>query len=188
MPTKRPNYFVITGGPGAGKTTIIEALRARGYASAEEAGRAIVRQQRAIGGVALHTANRVLFRELMLAHMIERYEYVGGAAAPVFFDRGIPGLIGYCRLIGVPVPEHIRNAARIYRYNDLVLVTPPWQEIYTQDEERHQDFAEAIATYEVVVAGYLEAGYQLVEIPKASVAERVEFVLDRAEAWIKALG
>lgn len=40
----------------------------------------------------------------------------------------------------------------------------------------------------MVVAGYLEAGYQLVEIPKASVAERVEFALDRAEAWIKALG
>ena len=135
------------------------------------------RQQRAIGGVALHTANRLLFRELMLAHMIDHYEYVSVADAPVFFDRGIPGLIGYCRLIGVPVPDHIRNAARTYRYSDLVFGTPPWKEVYAQDEERHQDFAEAVATYEAVFAGYLEAGYQLVEIPKADVAERVEFVL-----------
>jgi predicted ATPase len=51
-------------------------------------------------------------RELMLAHMIDHYEHAAVADAPVFFDRGIPGLIGYCRLIGVPVPDHIRNAAR----------------------------------------------------------------------------
>jgi predicted ATPase len=67
-------------------------------------------------------------------------------------------------------------------------VTPPWKEIYEQDEERHQDFAEAIATHEVVVAGYVEAGYELIEIPKATVAERVEFVIDRVEAWTTTAG
>ena len=40
MPTDKPNYFVITGGPGAGKTAIIESLRDRGYATVGEAGRA----------------------------------------------------------------------------------------------------------------------------------------------------
>ena len=67
-------------------------------------------------------------------------------------------------------------------------MTPPWQEIYAQDEERHQDFAEAIATYETVVAGYVEAGYEPVEVPKVSVAERTEFVLDRVRAWTTAAG
>jgi predicted ATPase len=61
--TSHHNYFVIIGGPGAGKTSLIAELGRRGYASVEEAGRAIIRQQRAIGGTALHTANRVLFRE-----------------------------------------------------------------------------------------------------------------------------
>ena len=95
----------------------------------------------------------VLFRELMLAHMIDHYGRVGAPDDPVFFDRGIPGLIGYCRLIGVPVPDHIRRAAEVFRYNDTVFVTPPWPEIYAQDHERHQDFAEAVRTYEVVVEG-----------------------------------
>jgi predicted ATPase len=173
------SYFVITGGPGAGKTSLIAELGRRGHISVEEAGRAIIRQQRAIGGTALHTANRVLFRELMLSHMIDRYEQAADGDDPVFFDRGIPGLIGYCRLIGVPVPDHIRRAADVYRYNAAVFVTPPWPEIYAQDHERHQDFAEAARTYEVMVEGYREAGYTLVELPKASVTERADFVLEQ---------
>ena len=39
---------VITGGPGAGKTTLIEALAVRGHAVRPEAGRAIIRDQQAI--------------------------------------------------------------------------------------------------------------------------------------------
>jgi predicted ATPase len=181
MPFDFHNYFVVTGGPGAGKTSLIAELGRRGYASVEEAGRAIIRQQRAIGGTALHTANRVLFRELMLGHMIEHYERAGTIEPPIFFDRGIPGLIGYCRLIGVPVPDHIRRAADVYRYNDTVFVTPPWPEIYAQDHERRQDFAEAVRTYEVVVEGYREAVYIPVELPKASVGERADFVLEQIE-------
>ena len=103
MTTNHNNYFVITGGPGAGETSLIAELGLRGHASVEEAGRAIIHQQRAIGRTALHTANRVLFRELMLAHMIDHYERAGVLDDPVFFDRDLPGLIGYCRLIGVPV-------------------------------------------------------------------------------------
>jgi dephospho-CoA kinase len=38
-------YFVITGGPGAGKGSLIEMLAAAGYARTVEAGRATIQQQ-----------------------------------------------------------------------------------------------------------------------------------------------
>ena len=44
-------FFVLTGGPGSGKTTLIEALRVAGFAAAPEAGRGIIRDQVAIGGL-----------------------------------------------------------------------------------------------------------------------------------------
>ena len=47
-------FFVLTGGPGAGKTTLIEALRSAGFATTVEAGRAIIRDQLDIGGQATH--------------------------------------------------------------------------------------------------------------------------------------
>ena len=185
MTTNRPNYFVITGGPGAGKTTIIDALRARGFRTVDEVGRQIIRAQVAIGGNALHWGDREAFAELMLSHSIYDFERLGDDPAPVFFDHGIPDLTGYFRLIGVPVPAHVRKATRLFRCNPVVFVAPPWREIYVNDPERKQDFAEAVATWEACVAASVEAGYQLVELPKAWVAERVAFVLDRVETWTK---
>jgi predicted ATPase len=43
-------FHVVTGGPGSGKTTLIEALARRGYAHTVEAGRAIIQDQTAIDG------------------------------------------------------------------------------------------------------------------------------------------
>src|SRR3546814_4671422 len=51
--------------------------------------------------------------------------------------------------------------------------SPPWREIFAADAERKQDFAEAQATYQAMVAVYSGLGYELVTLPLASVAERV---------------
>ena len=59
-------FIVVTGGPGSGKTTLVEALRAQGLAAMPEAGRAIIQDQVAIGGTALPWADRLAFSELML--------------------------------------------------------------------------------------------------------------------------
>ena len=48
--------FVITGGPGSGKTTLIEALAAAGVATSPEVGRAIIREEMAVGGTAFDKA------------------------------------------------------------------------------------------------------------------------------------
>lgn len=39
-PTTREQFFVVTGGPGTGKTTLLTELARRGFATTTEAGRA----------------------------------------------------------------------------------------------------------------------------------------------------
>ena len=46
---------------------------------------------------------------------------------------------------------------------------PPWREIYRNDEERKQDFAEAVASYDACVATYREFGYEPVDVPRLAV-------------------
>jgi len=176
---EKHNFFVITGGPGAGKTTLADAFRAGGYRSIEEAGRKIIRDQMRTGGHATHDGDRIAFRQLMLAHAIETYEAETETAQPVFFDRGLPDLIGYSRLIDAEIPPHIEEAVARYRYNGTVFIAPPWAEIYDNDPERKQDFAEAVATHDAIRTAYLEAGYALVDLPKATVEARMSFVLAR---------
>lgn len=177
------NFFVITGGPGAGKTSIIDKLAARGFPTVMEAGRDILRQQALIGGNATHTGDARSYAELILARGMADYErMLIETDGPVFFDRGVAELAGYWRLLGMPVPDHVRRAAELYRTNPLVFAAPPWREIYVQDALRGQDFAEAERTHDLAVGAYREFGYRIVEIPKGSVAERVAFVVRQADA------
>jgi predicted ATPase len=173
-------FFVLTGGPGSGKTTLIDALRAEGFPAAEEAGRGIIRDQVAIGGSALHWADQKLFAELMLAWEMRSWNQAFAAGGLVFFDRGVPDCIGYLTLCSLPVPQHFHRAAEKFRYNKTVFILPPWQEIYGNDTERKQDFTEAVRTFEAVAAAYAACGYDLVEVPRAPIADRLAFIKSRA--------
>lgn len=187
MPSPGSNFFVITGGPGAGKTSIVDRLAARGFPVVAESGRDILRQQAAIGGNATHWGDAALYCELMLVRGMTDYErMLGEADGPVFFDRGVTELVGYCRLIGIPVPDHIRRAAEIYRYNRLVFLAPHWPEIYANDPLRKQDPAEAVRSWELAGAVYEEFGYRTVEIPKLPVMERAAFVVREADKALAA--
>ncbi|GAB1380593.1 AAA family ATPase [Pararhodobacter aggregans] len=170
--------FVLTGGPGSGKTTLLAALAEAGLATMPEAGRAIIRDQIRIGGSGWHGQDRRLFAELMLGWEMRSWQAAQAVEGPVFFDRGIPDVIGYLSLYEGHVPAHVIRAARLYRYHPTVLLAPPWPEIFEQDEDRGQDFDEAVATAQAMEQAYAEAGYDLLPLPLAPVAERVDFVLE----------
>lgn len=171
--------IVITGGPGSGKTTLIEAVAAEGIRHMPEAGRAIIRDQVAIGGTALPWADRRAFAELMLSWEMRSYrEALEQSAGPVIFDRGIPDVIGYLTVSGLPVPEHARRAAAAMRYARRIFIAPPWPEIFRQDTERRQSLDEAEATCRAMADVYSGLGYELVDLPLAAPEDRVRFVLD----------
>jgi predicted ATPase len=170
-------FVVLTGGPGSGKSSLIEALHHRGHARSVEAGRAIIQEQMAIGGRAVPWEDPTLFAELMLSWEMRSYDIAARCPGTVFFDRGMPDVIGYVRLIGLPVPPHMQKAAETLRYNRRVFIAPAWREIFHTDEERKQSFDEAVRTYDAMVATYNGCGYELIEIPRVPVEERVRFVL-----------
>jgi predicted ATPase len=178
MPGKSDRLFVVTGGPGSGKSTLIDALGRSGFAHSVEAGRGIIQDQVAIGGSAVPWGDRLAFAELMLAWEIRSYHTAEDQPGPVFFDRGVPDVVGYLRLSGLAVPRHMETAAETFRYNRRVFIAPPWPEIFGQDSERKQSFDEAVRTYAAMVATYRDFGYALVEIPPCTVEERVRFVIE----------
>jgi predicted ATPase len=172
-------FFIITGGPGSGKSALIDALAARGFARTIEAGRAIIKAEVAHGGSALPWSDPRAFAERMFEWELHSYERAAESDGVVFFDRGIPDVVGYLRLMKLPVPPHIDAAARTHRYNPQVFIAPPWPAIFTPDAERKQTLEEAERTYQAMVDTYAGYGYTLTELPRASVAERVDFVLGR---------
>jgi predicted ATPase len=176
------HLFVLTGGPGSGKTTLIDALGDAGFVTCPEAGRGIIRDQTALDGPALPWKDPSLFAELMLCWDMRSHHAAAGRERPVFFDRGVPDTIGYLRLCGIAVPQHMLKAADCFRYNARVLVTPPWREIYVRDSERSQTWEEAVRTHDIMVETYAGFGYEPVPVPCAPIGERLRFVLAEAGA------
>lgn len=176
---QKDNFYVITGGPGVGKTSLLEELKRRGYPYVPEVAREIIKNQMETNGDALPWKNRKTYSDLMLARSIETYKEALAVDTILFFDRGIPDTSAYERLIGLAYNEALETAVREYRYNKTVFILPPWKEIYQTDTERKQDFREAVDTYHIMRATYKEAGYSLITLPPASVEERAEFVLSK---------
>lgn len=175
-------FHVVTGGPGSGKTALINSLERLGYCRSLEAGRGVIQDQVSIGGHALPWDDQVLFSELMLCWEMRSYRMAQNSSGPVFFDRGVVDVLGYLRLIGHEFPEHMRQAAKTFRYNHCVFIAPPWEEIFRNDRERKQDYDEAVRTYDALAAAYTACGYELIELPRAPIEERVRFVLQHASA------
>lgn len=173
--TKR--FFVVTGGPGSGKSSLVEAMACYGYKRAPEAGRGVIKDQVAIQGQALPWQDCQLFSELMLSWDMRSYHMAEEGEGTYIFDRGVPDVLGYLRLCGLPVPDHMRKAADIFRYNRVVFIAPPWPQIFRQDTERKQDFDESVRTYHSLSETYEAQGYKLIEIPRAPLEQRIQFVL-----------
>ena len=188
MILERPNFHILTGGPGAGKTTTLAALRARGFQGVDEAARQILKEQAAIGGNATHDGDQARYRDLTLERSIAAFEAVTEREAPVFFDRGIAEMRDYAVPEGQEPPARMLEAIRRYRFAPLVFIFPPWREIYCHDEERKHDFAHAEWVFDICATAYRADGYRLAEVPKATVEERVSFILGRVglpgeEGW-----
>ena len=175
--TNQPYFFLLTGGPGAGKTSVLNELNKSGYAIVSEVAREIIKTQNRNGGNATHNGNRNAFRDLMLEQSVVDFKRMLTSTHPVFFDRGIPDLYGYSHHFCKHIPPSISQAIQQYRYNPQVFIFPPWLEIYSHDSERKQDFQEAIETYQAVKKAHLVCGYQLIEVPKVPILKRVEFIL-----------
>jgi len=175
-PRSTTGLLVITGPPGSGKTPIVEALVASGFTGVAEPAREVIAEQRALGGDGVWDKNPQSFVRLMLSRAVADYRRMSGVPGLVFFDRGIPDLIGYAELFGLDASAAAK-AATAHRYQDPVFVLPGWPEIYVTDSERRMTFEAAEAFGNRVRSLYVELGYSVVEVPRDTVAARARFIL-----------
>jgi predicted ATPase len=171
-----PQRFILTGGPGSGKSTLLEALRQSGYRCYEEVSRQLIREQMSRGTGILPWENMADFAELAVRSMYRQHEESSDSSGICFFDRGIPDVFGYLGYYGLPVPSHYLTMFDSCSYQPEVFLLPPWKEIFVQDRERPQSYDESEALSLWLKAAYTSLGFNVIELPRCSLQERVELV------------
>ena len=176
--------FVLTGGPGVGKTTVIEVLRTRGLRCFDDVARSIIRERQAVGLPPRPApgafALEVLRREVAV------WESAPLDAGPVFHERGVVDAVAMAQGAGALEASEIADTLARHPYRSPVFVFPPWREIFVNDAERDQDFEHVERVHESVCRYYESAGYQVVEVPRGRVEERAAFVMEHVLGVLEA--
>ncbi|KGO84417.1 AAA family ATPase [Flavobacterium rakeshii] len=169
---------VIIGGPGSGKTSLINELAKRGYICYPEISRQVTLEARRQGIEQLFLEKPLLFSELLLEGRKKQHSQAQQETVPVvFLDRGIPDVLAYMHYIGDAYPAFFDEACKNHRYTKIFFL-PPWEEIYTPDEERYENFEQAKLIADHLAETYTNYGYNLIEVPKETLDNRILFILE----------
>lgn len=174
----RTKKIVLTGGPGTGKTSIIQLLETRNYTILPEISREIILRAQKDGIDQLFLEQPLLFSELLLEGRIEQYKVAETAQTDyVFIDRGIPDVVAYMDYFKSDYPSIFREVCKQYTY-DSIFILPPWKGIYRQDNERYESFEQACEIHNYLMERYINSGYRPTLVPHGTLEERVSFILE----------
>ncbi|GAL72445.1 AAA family ATPase [Jejuia pallidilutea] len=170
--------IVITGGPGTGKSTIINELLKRDYTCLEEISRQVTLNAQKKGIDQLFLTNPLLFSELLLKGRLEQFETAKMYNSNiVFFDRGVPDVLAYMDYIGDTYPKNFIDATKSTVY-DEVFILKPWKSIYKSDNERYESFTQAEKIHDYLLETYQNYKYNPIDVPFGTVNERTNFILN----------
>lgn len=173
MDRQFPFRSVITGGPGTGKSTLLAAAEAEGVFVSPEVAREILRQP---GGMELRENDPAGFAQAMLEREVAAFNDSAALLGAILFDRGFPDIAGFLELSGLPIPGELDRICRELRYEGPIFRAPPWKEIYATDPERIQDWGAALESDRAVISAWRRYGYVPIDLPLASVSERLSVV------------
>ena len=168
--------IVLTGPPGAGKTSVIEKIEAKGYSIVPEPARTLIEYYKVHSPEllpALSKENRKLFQLAIEETCIRDFK----SNLTGFFDRSILDEIGYRNRYDIAISPELDKAARTHRYNHI-FIFPFWEEIYKNDSVRHETAEEAKIVAEFIHQAYVIYGYTPIIVPKMDVYKRVDFILE----------
>ncbi|TAK95328.1 hypothetical protein EPO05_04535 [Patescibacteria group bacterium] len=171
---KRNNWYVITGGPHAGKTTLVRLLGERGHNVVFEAARVYIDQQMKRGKTLQEIRkDEMEFQRKILKIKIANEKKVSPQKI-TFWDRGIADSVAYYELQGVRDDNFLKQAVKNSAYKKVFLLKPlPYKKDYARTESQQ----EQKKIHSLLRKAYREQGCEIVEITSTNKERRLKTVL-----------
>jgi predicted ATPase len=171
----KSKWYVITGVPSSGKTTVLENLAKAGYRTVPEAARLLIDAGLAQG----KTVAEIRSNEGDFQRRVVELKLKTEAELPleevVFLDRAMPDSIAYYQLCGLD-PQEARAVCQRGLYLKVFLMEP----IAFEGDYARTESPDAIARLNGLLRdAYEQLGYEVVLVPLVSVEDRTQFILER---------
>jgi predicted ATPase len=171
------NWYVVTGAPSSGKTTLVAELENLGYTVVHEVARAYIEAQMKQGrSLQEIRADKQSFENWILDAKIG-IEAKLPKDQVIVLDRAIPDSIAYFQAAGLDTKEAIEKSPR-NRYKKIFLLD---RLPYRNDHARIEDKETAMILDEGLEQSYKMLGYNVIRIGVMSIQDRLESVLQEIE-------
>lgn len=167
-----PPWYVLTGGPCAGKTTTLNEIARRGHPILAEGARLEIEEGLARGETLDQIRSgdwlqRVVRRQFGMEQAVSRDE-------TFFFDRGVPDSLGYYRFLGVEPDQILLDAVKRSTYRKVFLLELT---DFVRDGARNETPEEAERIQQLLYEAYAGLGYEIVDVPIMPIPDRADFIL-----------
>lgn len=168
--------FILTGAPGAGKTSILRVLEQRGYAVVEEAATDVIAAEP--HGIT-ELEDPLFISKITEMQQHRQQEPVRPGAAAQIFDRSPVCTLALARWIDQPVPaalsQEIERITGGQVYERQVFFVRPLGFV-EPTAARRISYTESVAFERVHESEYLGLGFEIVDVPAGPVTERAAMV------------
>lgn len=172
--TPPKNWYVITGGPSTGKTTVINLLHKLGYHTTIEHARHYIDTWHNEG----HTVEDIRTNKRKFQLGILDMQIEGEASIKtkevVFMDRAIPDNLAYYQFIALDLDQKLIKALKEVSYKKIFILD---RLPFTKDYARTENEEDRKNIHQLIIDVYTDLGFPIVFVPVLPPLERVEFIL-----------
>lgn len=169
------NWYVITGGPSSGKSTVIKILKDLGYKTTHEVARHFIDLQRINGRSTDEIrSNQRQFQHKVLNLQIDLERRLDPQEL-IFLDRGLPDELAYYQHLNLAPDEKLVEYLQEATYKKIFIMDllP-----LCEDYARTEDLPAQKALHQLIIDTYKKRSEPIVMVPVLPPKERVQFILD----------
>lgn len=169
------NWYVLTGAPSSGKTTIIKLLEKKRYKVLYEIARIYIDKELKKGKTIQQIRNN---EAAFQKNILDQKVYFESRLNPkeiTFLDRAIPDSIAYYKLVGVPRDKYLDDIIKKTFYKKIFLFDKLG---FEKDYARTESQEEIEKLERLLEEAYRKLSFPVIKVPKMSVGKRLRFILD----------
>ncbi len=172
--------YIVSGGPGTGKTSLIKELKNRGYNVLFETARHLAESDERFVGKSIKKINMYDFQHSIFKFQKEQFKNLKyKRERPIFSDRGLGDTLAFMELNNIYIPEKYLTFSKRFNHLPVFMLEPLG--FYEKDELRQESENEQKEIHKQIIKVYEDLGHVILPVSIMPIKERADFIIENIQ-------